>query len=159
VGADSTQIEALYRDRYLAFRNVIATITGSHDGARDVVQDAFTQAFARRATFRGEGTLEAWVWRIAVRMAIAARRHRPLLDSSSALDPMFLEPERDRELDAAIRALPPKRRLIVFLRYFADLSYSEIAEVCAISEGTVAATLTKARSELLAALDREGVST
>jgi hypothetical protein len=29
-----------------------------------------------------------------------------------------------------MRALPAKRRLIVFLRYFADLSYAEIAQIC-----------------------------
>ena len=41
---------------------------------------------------------------------------------------------------------------MVFLRYFADLSYAEIAEACAVSEGTVAATLAQARDQLLEAL-------
>jgi DNA-directed RNA polymerase specialized sigma24 family protein len=36
----------------------------------------------------------------------------------------------------------------VFLRYFADLSYAEIADACGISEGTVAATLAQARAAL-----------
>jgi RNA polymerase sigma factor (sigma-70 family) len=47
---------------------------------------------------------------------------------------------------------------MVFLRYFADLSYSEIAEVVGISEGTVAATLAQARSALRTELT-EGVTT
>jgi hypothetical protein len=51
-----------------------------------------------------------------------------------ALDPQLLEPERDPDLARAIRALPPRRRLMVFLRYFADLSYAEIAEACDVSE-------------------------
>lgn len=47
----------------------------------------------------------------------------------------------------------------MFLRYFGDLSYAQIAEVCGISEGTVAATLAQARDELSAALDeRRGAS-
>jgi DNA-directed RNA polymerase specialized sigma24 family protein len=47
----------------------------------------------------------------------------------------------------------------VFLRYFGDLSYQQIAEICGISEGTVAATLAQARHELGAALDqRKGAS-
>ncbi len=37
---------------------------------------------------------------------------------------------------------------IVFLRYFADLSYAEIAAACDVSEGTVAATLAQARASL-----------
>jgi RNA polymerase sigma factor (sigma-70 family) len=68
-------------------------------------------------------------------------------------------PERDPELAAALRELPPRRRLIVFLRYFADLSYSEIAAVCEISEGTVAASLAQARADLLEALERDEVRT
>ena len=41
---------------------------------------------------------------------------------------------------------------MVFLRYFADLSYAEIADACEIAEGTVAATLAKARARLEEAL-------
>jgi DNA-directed RNA polymerase specialized sigma24 family protein len=42
---------------------------------------------------------------------------------------------------------------VVFLRYFADLSYTEIAFVCGISEGTVAATLAQAHTALREQLD------
>ena len=70
---------------------------------------------------------------------------------------MFVEPERDFALTAAVRALPPRRRLIVFLRYFADLPYQTIAEALEIDEGTVAATLAQARQALAEILDEEGV--
>jgi DNA-directed RNA polymerase specialized sigma24 family protein len=42
---------------------------------------------------------------------------------------------------------------VVFLRYFADLSYAEIARLCGIEEGTVAATLAQAHAELKLALE------
>jgi DNA-directed RNA polymerase specialized sigma24 family protein len=45
------------------------------------------------------------------------------------------------------------RRLVVFLRYYADLDYSTIAEVLTISSGTVGATLTSARAALARALE------
>ena len=54
-----------------------------------------------------------------------------------------------------MRRLSPQRRLIVFLRYFADLSYAEIASLCEISEGTVAATLAHAHADLLKDLQPE----
>ena len=57
-----------------------------------------------------------------------------------------------------MRALPPRRRLVVFLRYFADLSYAEIAEIAGVSEGTVAATLAQAKEELLGLLNGEEVA-
>ena len=54
-----------------------------------------------------------------------------------------------------MQSLPPKRRLIVFLRYFADLSYAQIAEVCGVSEGTVGASLAQARAALEEQLKEE----
>jgi RNA polymerase sigma factor (sigma-70 family) len=74
--------------------------------------------------------------------------------SAEAFEPVVVEPERDPELEAALRSLPPRKRLVVFLRYFADLSYADIAEACGISEGTVAATLAQARATLLEELTR-----
>jgi RNA polymerase sigma-70 factor (ECF subfamily) len=152
--ARAKAIEELYRSRYVGFRNALATITGTRDSARDVVQEAFARAYAQRSTWRGEGPLEAWVWRIALRLAVAEVREQtqPL---DGALDPQIVEAARDPELAAALAALPPRRRLIVFLRYFGDLSYEQIAAVCAISPGTVAATLAQARAELAETLMEE----
>jgi RNA polymerase sigma factor (sigma-70 family) len=150
-------LEELYRRRYVAFRNALATITGSYESARDVVQETFAKALRSRHDLRDDRSLEAWVWRIALRTALEFRgaASAPL---NGALDPVLVEPERDPELAAALRALPPRRRLVVFLHYFADLSYAEIAEACGISEGTVAATLAQAREQLgQALLVREGV--
>jgi RNA polymerase sigma-70 factor (ECF subfamily) len=157
VGASVEQIESLYRRRYVAFRNVLATTTGGYESAADVVQDAFAQALRRRETFRGDGSLEAWVWRIALRMAFAAGRDGTSTTAVEEAEPGLVEPYLDPELAAALRALPPRQRLVVFLHYFADLPYREIAEVCGISEGTVAASLAQARASLLEALDRKEV--
>lgn len=56
-----------------------------------------------------------------------------------------------------LRRLPTRKRLVVFLRYFADLSYAEIAEIGGISEGTVAAALSQARAALLEQLSAKEV--
>jgi RNA polymerase sigma factor (sigma-70 family) len=108
-----------------------------------------------RNSFRG-GSLEAWVWRIALRAALEARPATAVI--SHELPPADLvEPDEDPELTAAIRSLPPRRRLIVFLRYFADLSYDEIAAACGVSQGTVAATLAQAHDALAAAVGRRNI--
>jgi RNA polymerase sigma factor (sigma-70 family) len=141
-------IERLYRKRYTGFRDGVATITGSYDSARDVVQEAFARALRKRRTYRGEGSLEAWIWKIALRTAREHRRDLPGLSLNGTIEAALVEPDRDPVLVEALRALPIKRRVIVFLRYFADLSYSEIAAICDVSEGTVGATLTQARAAL-----------
>lgn len=149
-------IERLYRERYTRFRNGVATVTGGYDTAHDAVQEGFARALRARRQYSGRGSLEGWVWRIVVRTALEQRRpgEEVALD---AADPVFVEPERDFALTAAVHALPPQRRLVVFLRYFADLPYQTIAEALAIDEGTVAATLAQAKQALAAILDEEGV--
>jgi RNA polymerase sigma factor (sigma-70 family) len=141
-------LERIYRERYVGFRNALATITGDYESARDVVQEAFARALKSRGALRSEHALEAWLWRIAIRTALEFRGEHPAAALNGAIDPMVVDPDRDPELAEALRRLPPRRRLIVFLRYFADLSYDQIAEACGVAEGTVAATLAQARDEL-----------
>ena len=81
-----------------------------------------------------------------------ARRRREDAPLDEAATVGCIDPERDPTPAAAIRSLPPRRRQIVFLRYFADPSLEEIATVCDVSAGTVAATLSQARAALRDAL-------
>jgi RNA polymerase sigma-70 factor (ECF subfamily) len=144
----------VYRTRYLAFRNALATVTGDRESARDAVQEAFSQALAQRRKLRNDEALEAWIWKIALRAALRIRARNDNVELADALDPRLPEPVLDAELVAAVRKLPPQRRLIFFLRYFADLSYSRIGEICDVSDGTVAASLSEARAQLRRELDR-----
>jgi RNA polymerase sigma factor (sigma-70 family) len=154
----SAAIEQLYRERYVGFRNALATITGNYDTARDAVQEGFARALANRTQLQADVSLAAWVWRIAVRAALEARGRQtseePLADT---IDPHPVEPDRHPPLTAALATLSPRRRLIVFLRYYADFSYADLAAACDVSEGTVAATLAQAREALADALRLEGV--
>jgi RNA polymerase sigma factor (sigma-70 family) len=140
-------LEQLYRKEYSKFEAVLTGMIGEPEAARDAVQQAFATALARRRQFRGEGSLAGWVWKIALREATRRRRGSPVLTSTSADVPADQQ-ALDGELAEGLRALSPRRRLFVFLRYFADLSYDEIAEACGVSRGTVAATLAQARAEL-----------
>lgn len=144
----ATRIERVYRERYVGFRNALATVTGDSDSARDAVQEGFARALRSARTFRGDGPIEAWVWKICLRSALELRGRGSRQASLDDVEPGLVEPELDPMLADALRQLPARRRLIVFLRYFADLSYAEIAAACDVSEGTVAATLTQARVSL-----------
>ena len=151
-GASRKELETLYRERYLGFRRSLAMVTGNYESAHDAVQEGFARAMAERRRFRGEAPLGAWVWRIALRAALDERMQTAWQPLDEMIDVELVEPARDPELYAAVSRLPPRRRLIFFLRYFADLSYREIAAICEISEGTVAATISQARAELVETL-------
>jgi RNA polymerase sigma-70 factor (ECF subfamily) len=153
------ELEQLYRDRYVGLRDALATVTGSHESARDALQEGFARALAARSSYRGEGPLVAWVWRISYRAALESRRHEfRYLEEEQLVEPRLVHPDRDAELATALRDLSPRRRLILFLRYYADCSHTEIASICGISEGTVSATLAKAKEALRISLKKEALA-
>jgi DNA-directed RNA polymerase specialized sigma24 family protein len=147
-------LEILYRARYGAFLRVAAAIAGSETTGADAVQDAFVRAITSRSAFRGEGALEAWVWRIVVNAARATRGPgEPGTTAACTVEPHArASPDLDdgdpRDVHARLAALPERARMVVFLRYFADLDYRSIAKVLDIEVGTVSATLHAAHAAL-----------
>jgi RNA polymerase sigma-70 factor (ECF subfamily) len=148
-GATLDEIESIYRTRLPDFRRVAAAIVGDRDLARDAVQEGFALAVRERATFRGDGPLEGWVWRIVVNAARGHVRRLSVADVADvAVGSNGRAEERDERVRAAIALLPERQRLVLFLRYYADLDYAAIADAVEISEGTVGATLTAARASM-----------
>ena len=143
-------IEDVYRARFRDFLRVALAITGDYDEALEAVQEGFSRAIRRRAAFRGEGLLEAWLWRAVVNASRDVRRSRhtaarlPGQDIGSTNG----RAEPSHELRAAIAALPERQRLVLFLRYYADLEYRAIATALDIRVGTVSATLNAAHRSL-----------
>jgi RNA polymerase sigma-70 factor (ECF subfamily) len=149
-------IEAVYRERLARFRRVAAAIVGDREQARDVVQDAFATALRRAHSFRGDGSIEAWLWQIVLNSARNQRRRRST--TSLAGIPEAAQPapsQSNGELARAVASLPERQREILFLRYYADLDYRSIAEALQIAEGTVAATLNAAHAALRKQLIQE----
>jgi RNA polymerase sigma factor (sigma-70 family) len=157
VGATIGSLTLLYERSYHRFLRVAEAIVGDPERAHDVVQDAFARAIRGRFGFRGDGDLEAWIWRIVVNVAqTAVREEAP---SAAVLDEVAVVngQAEDHELRALVAALPERQRLVLFLRYYAELDYRQIAEAIDVQPGTVGATLHQARAALRKALE-EGVS-
>lgn len=74
-----------------------------------------------------------------------SRDHTAAMWSASATDSD--DDERERTL-VAVRALPPRRRAVVVLRFYDDLSEQSIADVLGISVGTVKSQLSRALEQL-----------
>ena len=146
-GASLEEIERVYRLRLREFTRVAVAI--ARDAGPDAVQDAFGAAIRRRETFRGEGHVEAWLWRFVVNAARDARRERLwVLVRDAASHVNGESPVDDSRLAAAITCLPERQRLVLFLRHYADLDYESIATALGIKRGTVAATLNAAHRRL-----------
>jgi RNA polymerase sigma-70 factor (ECF subfamily) len=110
--------------------------------ADDVAQDACLAAFERIAEFRGEGTFQAWLKRIATRLYLK-RVKRALAQALAheASGPELEAPQGSADarldLDEAMKSLPEAERVCVSLCYGAGFSHTEAAELLNTPLGTV----------------------
>jgi RNA polymerase sigma-70 factor (ECF subfamily) len=155
-------IEDAYTLRFSQFLRVATAIVGDAERGRDAVQEAFARAISRRLDYRGDGPLDAWLWRTVTNVA---RDHRRV----ASMTVLAAEPPEPRvagtptipieSADASVRErianLPERQRLVLFLRYYVDLSYTEIGAALEIRTGTVSATLNAAHNALRGGLGPE----
>jgi DNA-directed RNA polymerase specialized sigma24 family protein len=141
------ELEDLYRTRRPEFCRAAAAIAGDRGLGEDAVQEAFAKAVRKRRSYRGRGSLEAWVWRIVVNAARDARRRRTPIASAP-----YAASENGHNPTLPLELLTERQREVLFLRYYADLDYATIADALGISPGTVGATLSTARGVLRRAL-------
>ena len=147
VGAFDRLIE-LYGDRlYWHIRRVVV----QHEDAEDVLQETFTLAYTSIVEFRGEteGSLTAWLYRIATSLAIKVlqRRKRGIFSTLDSIRGDLLatfeheiDPEADEivvRLQKAILALPTKQRLVFNMRYYDELSFEQISQATGQSVSTL----------------------
>jgi RNA polymerase sigma-70 factor (ECF subfamily) len=149
-GASIAELERVYRADFLRFVRVATAIAGDEDTGADAVHDAFVQAVRKRRSYRGDGPLEGWVWRLVVNAAKKRARpgERAELEDVPARDDGYGDPIR-----SLIAGMPDRQRLVLFLRYYADLDYQAIAATLGIARGTVGATLNSAHAALRQALE------
>jgi RNA polymerase sigma-70 factor, ECF subfamily len=126
--------------------------TSNHAEAADLTQEVFVRAFRAIGRFRGDSSFATWVHRIAVNAALTRvganpPAPAPLEDArhvaapGDSPDASLLRAERQRRVQAAVDALPPKQRATVILRVYHEMSLEEIARVLGRSVGTVKANL------------------
>jgi RNA polymerase sigma-70 factor, ECF subfamily len=142
------RIELLYRSELGQFARVARAITGDRESALEAVQEGFADALCHAEQWSGRGSLEGWVWRCVVNRARKTPHRAPVVMPEHT----GRHANGDPELRACLAALPERQRLVVFLRYFADMGYREIAETLEIEVGTISATLHAAHDSLRASL-------
>jgi len=151
-GATVREIEMVYLRRFNEFCSLANAILHDREQAKDAVQDAFVAALRRRRQWRGEGSLDAWLWRAVLNAARDRRRkHEAILVSDTAqVTPVEPSTSLDEpgDLADALAGLTERQRLVLFLRYFGDLEYRQIAETLDVKPGTIAATIHQAQEHL-----------
>ena len=148
-------MKALY-GRYVGYLTAVCSrYIADDDEVKDVLQDSFIKIFQSmdRFSYRGEGSLKAWMTRIVVNDALKAlRRKKPLPLSPILSDITEEEPDFDRVpldiLQGMIRKLPEGYRTVFNLFVFEDKSHKEIASLLGIKENSSASQLHHAKAQL-----------
>ena len=162
------QVVRQYGGRLLA---VARRIVGTEEDARDVVQDAFMNAFKSLDRFEGNAKLSTWLHRIAVNAALMKLRTRkrkpeqpidsmlPGFNDDGHFEERFqsweepvdkaLEREENRELvRRQIDALPESYRTVLVLRDIEALDTEETANMLGLSVNATKIRLHRARQAL-----------
>jgi RNA polymerase sigma-70 factor, ECF subfamily len=141
--------------------------------AEDLVQETFAKALAASARLQPDSNLGAWLYRIMANTFLSGcrrRRHEPLPSSADPAgwhagrawpgNPADGRSAEDQTLDrvihddivAAMRALPARRRVTVYLADVAGLRHREISTMTGIPVGSVKSCLHRGRGQLRAQL-------
>lgn len=125
MSASLEELERLYRMRFPDFLRVATALSGSLETGRGAVHEGFVRAVRSRGDFRGTGSLDGWVWKAVVSSALSRRRRERREDEASHGADVLPGSNADVCLDvrAAVSALPERQRVVLFLRYYADLDY------------------------------------
>lgn len=185
--ADRALVEAVLANRPGAFERLVREYQGlcwhviqrmvrHPEDTRELCQEAFLRVHRYLHQYRYDSPLKSWIGQVAYSVA---RRHLerkriPLAEAADDEDGLSLldnigdgtdlqaehaGAEEERELHAAIEALPPLQRTILTLYYLEELPIGEIASITGIAEGSIKSHLFRSRQKLREMLEsRIGVA-
>lgn len=120
--------------------------------AEDVMQETFVTAMQKLDQLKDPDKAGAWLTRIAVNKAHSLlRRNRRVVPLGAWAAPAedagedLLREEERAQLHRALAALNEDHQLVLYLKYFQEMSVKNIAGVLEIPEGTVKSRLRRAR--------------
>ena len=146
--------DRLYEATYPRLFGTVLAIVRDRAAAEDCVQEGFLRAYRRWSSWRGEAPAEAWIFRIAINVAISHRRAERLREVGELIRrlgrPQQEDPTRltDPDLLRELRALPPKQAAALILRHVHGYTNREIAAALGVPERTIASRLAAARAQL-----------
>ena len=166
VGAFSALVQ---KHSGLVYR-VSLRVLGARD-AQDASQEVWIRVWRNIKNFRGDSAFTTWLYRITMNTCLSARQKEARRDERhyDGEVPFLAEPpggdadpehsalnsERRVEIEAALEHIRPDHRAALVLRHMEGLSYSEIAEVLDVPDGTAKGWVSRGRAAMLVALSKE----
>jgi RNA polymerase sigma-70 factor (sigma-E family) len=158
--APSREVTALYETHALSLIRLAYVMLGDRPAAEDVVQEAFLGLYKRWSHLRDAASAPGYLRSSVLNGCRMVLRSRIRRDDRTRRDCIAGElpwesaeataliGEEHRQLLDAIRALPPRQREALVLRYYLDLSEEETARSMGIRRGTVKSATSRALAAL-----------
>jgi RNA polymerase sigma-70 factor (sigma-E family) len=163
-GTGEASLTELFRQRQLELVRLALFFVGDRPTAEDVVQDVFARVCARWERIGEHENALPYIRSAVINTCRSVLRKRAVIrrfgaepdhpPAWSAEAEVVLGEER-RSVLRALAALPIRRRQVLVLRYYFDLSEEEIARTLRISRGTVKSTAARALASLAKTLGDE----
>jgi RNA polymerase sigma-70 factor (ECF subfamily) len=150
-------LEAWLEEGYPRSFRTACLILGNRFDAEEAVQEAYLRAWRFRSSLSGESDIKPWLYRIVVnscnsklRREIPHRDRRSGDEGLAGTSTVGDTPARvalSRDIVRALQDLPLHLRVVVILRYYADLSEREIATAIGRRQGTVKSRQSQTESD------------
>lgn len=165
---DANAFEELVLRYQTQVYNLCYRMTGNAEDAADLTQDAFVKVWKHLGSFQFDSSFSTWLYRLATNCCLdflRSQKRKPTIslvveneeDGEQTIDieadgptpeEQVISREEREELLWAMNQLDDEQRQILTLRVVNDLSYTDIAEILNIKEGTVKSRLSRARENL-----------
>jgi len=142
---DHTTLNIIMREYQEPIYYFILRMTGNVHDAEDLAQETFVKTYLERSKFRGDSSINTWIYRIAANITKNHLRWRSIrhylpLDAlarvltATAEDTRYEEIEsHEKDLLNHLQELSPRQRSVFLLKYFHRLSHQEVANILDIS--------------------------
>jgi RNA polymerase sigma-70 factor (sigma-E family) len=156
-------VTALYDAHYRSLVRLATLLVHDISTAEEVVQDSFVALHAGLHRLRDSEKTLSYLRAAVVNRSRSVLRHRVVVDRNAPKPPPDMPSAEHGALAliersavvAALRALPERQREVVVLRFYGDLSESQIAAAMGITRGAVKSHTSRAMSSLRSVLERE----
>ncbi len=169
IAGDEQAIETLVRQYEMDVFRLALSIVGETIEANEVTQETFIAALKSLRMYHERTSFKAWLFTIALNISRSHLRKRKVLerlrttltsifkvDSQKQILPedLVIQNETEAVIWNSLNKLDEKHKTVIVLRYFHDLSISEISEILSVNEGTIHSRLHTAREKLRIALSQ-----
>ena len=169
IAGNEDAIESFVRQYETDIFRLALSIVGDQAEANEITQETFLAALRSFRSYQEQNSLKAWLYTIALNQSRSHLRKRKLLErlkstvttifqleanhKQKSPEDAFIQSEKEAVIWNELNNLDERHRTVVILRYFHDLSISEISEILAVNEGTIHSRLHTARARLKRSLN------